>query len=507
VGVVKTNTAAERGHVLGEELPLFQPEFNGSIRVEARAERLTSEAGAVLLRETLERLGISRWLSKRLVDSRNPSRITHPLSELLNTSLLLLGQGWRDQDDADALRDDAVFRLAVSCRRGISPLKKRGAEERRRNHNPEEPDGLASQPTLSREVRMLGMECNRGTLREGILQLAARRFRAMLNGHRQRYLTVDIDSLPIEVHGHQPGSEYNGHYHARIYHPLIASAAETGDLLDARLREGNVHTAHGALEFVSPLLDAVERELCQVAAVRMDAGFPEEGLLSAMEQRGTPYVARVKNNPVLDRMASPFLSRPPGRPPEEPRTWAYEMNYRAESWSKPRRVVLIVLEREGELFLHHFWLITNWTPEQMDAAALLEMYRQRGTAEGHMGELMSVLQPALSSSPRPKSHYRGAVPRKRFASGDSFAQNEVLLLLNVLAYGLVHAARLLLESATGEGFSLKRVRERVLRVAARVLVHGRRAVLVIGAASAHLWDMLWRRLRLLHVPEPLSLPT
>jgi hypothetical protein len=64
---------------MGEELSLFRPEFNGSIRVEARAERLTSEAGAVLLRETLERLGVSRWLADRLVDTRDPRKITHPL--------------------------------------------------------------------------------------------------------------------------------------------------------------------------------------------------------------------------------------------------------------------------------------------------------------------------------------------------------------------------------------------------------------------------------------------
>jgi hypothetical protein len=312
---------------------------------------------------------------------------------------------------------------------------------------------------------------------------------------------VDVDSLPIEVHGHQPLSEHNGHYHARIYHPLIASIAETGDLIDAWLRPGDVHTADGALEFISQLLGRVERDLCQVAAMRIDAGFPEEKLLSMLESRQTPYVARVKNNPVLDKMALPFLNRPVGRPPNEPRTWLYEMSYRAESWSKPRRVVLVVLEREEELFLHHFWLITNWHPSQMDGAALLDMYRESGTAEGHMGELMSVLEPALSSSPRPKSHYRGRVPEKRFPSGDSFEQNEVILLLNVLAYQVAHAARVLLESATHEGWSLKRFRERVLRVAARVLVHGRRAVLVIGRSSAQLWEMLWKKLRFLRVVE------
>ncbi|MBI3184063.1 MAG: transposase [Myxococcales bacterium] len=277
--------------------------------------------------------------------------------------------------------------------------------------------------------------------------------------------------------------------------------AETGDLIDAWLRPGNVHTADGALEFIPQLLDRVERDLCQVAAVRIDAGFPEEKLLSMLEQRQTPYVARVKNNPVLDKMALPFLNRPVGRPPNEPRTWLYEMNYQAKDWSHARRVVLVVLEREEELFLHHFWLITNWLPSQMTGAALLEMYRQRGTAEGHMGELMSVLQPALSSSPRPKSHYRGEEPETRFPSGDSFEQNEVLLLLNVLAYQVVHAARVMLETATGDGWSMKRFRERVLRVAARVLVHERHAILVIAKSSARLWEMLWRKLRLLRVAE------
>src|SRR5262249_23932105 len=142
--------------------------------------------------------------------------------------------------------------------------------------NPPVPDGLASQPTLSRFVAMLSTEHNRATLRLGLLQGAARRIRALRRGHRFRYLTLDLDSLPIEVHGEQPGSEYNGHYHGRIYHPLIASVAETGDLLDVKLREGNAHTAQGGLDFLLPLLDKVELELCQVAAVRIDAGFPDE---------------------------------------------------------------------------------------------------------------------------------------------------------------------------------------------------------------------------------------
>lgn len=487
---------------MGEDLTLFRAEFNGSLRVEARPERLTSEAGAVVLREVIERLGITSWMVERIEDPRDQDLITHPMSELINTSLVMLGQGWRDQDDADALRDDAAMRLAVSSRRGISPLLTRPREEGRPLHrNPEVPDGLASQPTLSRLVSTLSTEGNRPVLREALLEVAARRIKASRDGHRMRYLTVDIDSLPIAVHGHQPGSEYNGHYHARIYHPLVASLGDTGDLLDVRLRKGAAHTAEGALDFILPLLDEVEKKLCQVATARIDAGFPGEKLLRALEDRLTPYLARVRNNAVLDRMAEPLLKRPPGRRPTEPRTWFHEMTYRAESWSRERRVVLVVLERADELFIHHFWIITNWTVEQMDGEALLEHYRERGSAENHMGELMDVFDPALSSSPRAKSTYRGRRIDTVAPPCDSFAHNETILLLNALAYNVAHVARVFIEAATGEGWSLRRLQERVLRVAARVLIHGRRALLVIGQASASLWHALWSKLGRFRIAE------
>lgn len=481
---------------MGEELNAFRAMFNRSIRVEGRPERLTAEAGAIALREILERLGIIEWLVERIGDPRHQHLITHPMSELLRTPILLMAQGWRDQDDADALRLDSAMRLAVSDRAGVSPLETRDREEGvELGHNPPVPDGLASQPTLSRLMKTLSSETNRGVLREGLLELASRRFRATRHGHRVRHLTIDVDSLPVEVHGHQPGSEYNGHYHARIYHPLVASVAETGDMLDVRLRPGNAHTADGALDFIDALVDRVEEKMCQVAAIRIDAGFPEEKLLAGLEQRQTPYVARVRNNAVLDRMAAPYLRRPPGRRPCKPRTWLYEMEYQAGTWSRARRVVLVVLEREEELFLHHFWLITNWSPEQMSGQALLDMYRQRGTAEGLMGELMSVLEPALSSAPRPKKHYRGhPLEPTKSSTIDSFAVNETILVLNLFAYNVMHAARVMMGDTTNEGWSLERLRERVLRIPARVLTHARRATIIFGDSNIHLWHALLRGL-------------
>jgi len=232
---------------VGETLAQASLDFNHTIRVENRSSRLTADPGSLLLREVVEKLGIVPWLTRQIDDPRREDLITHPLSELLRTLLLLFAQGWRDQDDADELRDDPAMRLAVSDRRGVTPLfsADSGSSKRRQRSVPA---GLASQPTLSRLISILGTAENMPRLRRSLVEVTRRRLLAASGGRRRRHLTVDIDSLPVEVHGHQPGSQYNGHYHARIYHPLIASIAETGDLVDGMLRPGRVHTGDIHLE-------------------------------------------------------------------------------------------------------------------------------------------------------------------------------------------------------------------------------------------------------------------
>src|SRR5690606_12671742 len=143
--------------------------FNGSLRIEPRLERLTSDAGAVVLREILERLGVAEWMDERLEDPRNPASVTHPLSELLSTALLPVAQGARAPAAAADLRADPTLRLAVSNRKGISPLLGRTGESA--DKRSKIPDGLASQPTLSRLHSTLAKEENRLVLREALLEI------------------------------------------------------------------------------------------------------------------------------------------------------------------------------------------------------------------------------------------------------------------------------------------------------------------------------------------------
>jgi hypothetical protein len=149
----------------------------------------------------------------------------------------------------------------------------------------------------------------------------------------------------------------------------------------------------------------------------------------------------LRANPVLDRLAEPCMKRPPGRRPAEPRSWLHELRYHADSWDKPRRVILVVKERADDLLLDRFFLVTSlkWTAKTRDE--VLAHYRECGKAEGHMGELKDVLAPALSSTNRAKSHWRGKKLKSKTPAVDAFACNEVRLLIACLAYQVMHIAR------------------------------------------------------------------
>ena len=107
---------------MGETLQPVMPQFNRSLRIESRADRLTGDPGAVMLREIMERSGILPWMTERLKDPRSEVDVPHDLASLIRTSVLLAAQGWRDHDDADALLHDPAFGPAACSAAGLTPL-------------------------------------------------------------------------------------------------------------------------------------------------------------------------------------------------------------------------------------------------------------------------------------------------------------------------------------------------------------------------------------------------
>lgn len=485
---------------------VIRPTFNGAIRVEARQERLTGDAGAILLRELMDRIGLIDWLCDRMLDPRDPALITHPLAELLRTQLALLGLGWTNSDDADFLREDPALRVAVSERRQDAPLR-----------TPDEssvPDGLASQPTFSRLLATASDPHNEPVLQEANLFCAQQQCRWVEGRKRYEQLTVDVDSLPLEVHGHQEGSTYNGHYGLHCYHPLVFGSADIRALFGAVLRPGNVHTSNGAVEALTKYLDWVETYLADKITVRGDAGMPGDDLLSTLEQRHCPYVFRFIEYKPLRQLAHPLLTRYQQdlrQRPDEVRQEefrCYEMRYKAEEWKHSRRVVLIIVAPDqGEMFARSFFLVTNFSAATMIGQLLVDLYRERGAYEQMLGQLNSTLAPQLSSTVRPKSHYRGQEPQQRYASRDAFATNQAILSLNVLAYNLLGLVAVLHDRAhrrpgrprkygrPSTRIALDTVRQWYLKAPARVTLHSRRVWFSIDQKAAALWQCLWQYLQ------------
>ena len=441
--------------------------FNRSIRIRGGDERLSSLAWVLLLRELDERLGVTRRLGSLLSDPRQSGKVTWSLATQLRARVYALAAGFGAQRDVTALSQDPLLRLSSSEGRGVQPLK----------------EGLMSQPTLARLQRILGLSPNLSALKESVFALGLQVIRAA--GAAKGAHTLDVDSMPVMSHGQQPGSVWNGYYRGRCFHPLLALHGETRTMLSAELRPGNVPSAQGARRFLLEQLEAFERELGPVGCVRGDSSFASGALLNALEKRGTTYVFRLASNAKLNALAEPYLVRPEGKHPVEPREWLHSLEHYGKRWKKKRRVILVVQETPGELYLHHFFLVTS--DRKASPEAILAHYRQRGTSEARFGELKSRLEPKLSCTTQGDA-----------GLDEAWRANQSTFQLYLLADGLLHALRWLTQkrlSVDGESLpKLARVQRWLIDVAARVTTSARRVQVHLADSAHDLWSWALTRM-------------
>lgn len=447
-------------------LPLFQPTFNRSVRIASSELTLTEETGSLLVREASATLGLDLLLTT-LPDARDPDLIKHSMPEMVRTRVVLLVQGWGDQGDATTLRFDPALRLSVSDRAGEAPLDP-GVH-------------LASQPTLSRMQHALATD-EGITAFDGILRkLSLRRIRDA-EPKRPR-LTIDIDTMPLETHGHQDGASYNTHYGCTCFQPLVAFA-ETGDILAVRLRPGANPTAEESFAFLAPVLDEAAAHGFEVC-VRMDNWFANAHIMRELDKRRVRFITRLKTTTALctptqdwhDRVLAGWRAAPSAD--GQPRVATRELWDRPQKSGRVRRIIAVVVEPSpGELFGKRFFLCTNFARNEGGSLSVLEHYRKRGTAETYIGELGRETIPCLRAVPRGRP---GAV---------TIRDNNVALLLAALAYELMHHLRRGIEKKLDEGWSLCRLRERVLRVATHVVRHARQITFRISATKAALWEAI-----------------
>jgi hypothetical protein len=108
-------------------------------------------------------------------------------------------------------------------------------------------------------------------------------------------ITIDLDSTVCEVHGyHKQGATY-GYTRKLGYHPLLASRADTGEVLHARQRTGRANTARGTARFVDELAGRVRRAGASgELTMRMDSGFWSAKTIRACRRHRIRYSITVR---------------------------------------------------------------------------------------------------------------------------------------------------------------------------------------------------------------------
>jgi len=259
--------------------------FNPSIGINFQGAKISSDTGILLLRKIDERFGITSALEGILQDSRNVSQTQHSCTDLLRQRVYQIAAGYEDCNDANELRKDPALRLALDKNNAYA----------------------ASQSLLSRfENKILGNLQGLHAL-DSVLQ---RSIDPLLKREGKARLILDLDSSEDPAHGRQEGVNYNGHFRNYCYHPLFCFTS-SGICLAWKLREGNVHSAHGALEMLSPIVERYRKHFKQFW-LRGDAAFAKPELYGYCEQRKITYFIRLKSNNTLKNLIEPYLERPTG---------------------------------------------------------------------------------------------------------------------------------------------------------------------------------------------------
>jgi hypothetical protein len=117
-------------------------------------------------------------------------------------------------------------------------------------------------------------------------------------GPEDQPMTIDVDSTVCEVHGHHKGGAAYGHTRQLGLHPLLATRADTGEVLHVRQRKGSANTARGAVRFTSELVARVRRAGATGAlTMRADSGFWSDRLIGTCRRLGVSFSITVRQIP------------------------------------------------------------------------------------------------------------------------------------------------------------------------------------------------------------------
>ena len=414
---------------------------------------ITSDAGALLLREADRQLGLLDAIDRAIPDPRHPDLIVHPQRALLAQRIFAIACGYEDLNDHQQLRDDPLWQAATD-HPGLDDAPQ-----------------LASPPTLCRLENRIS--------RRTLFDLSAVLVEMFIKSHRlaqaapPEELVLDFDATDDVVHGHQENRFFHGYYDNYCFLPLYVHCGD--QLLVAYLRPSNIDPALHTGPILKFLVQRLRREWPGVRIVlRGDSGFCRHRVMNWCERNDVFYVLGLARNRVLQRNVQFQLDQVAQQHSIDGQAHRlfHEFLYAAGTWRRLRRVIAkaeyLPDAKDGKA--NPRFVVTN-LPD--DARELYEKrYCQRGDSENRIKEQQLGLFADRTSCHR-------------------FVANQFRVLLAAAAYVLVaHLRRHALRETDLERAEVGTIRLKLFKIGAWVKRSVRR--IVVKMSSSYPWQNLFR---------------
>src|SRR2546426_6402577 len=297
---------------------------------------LSTDAGALLLRQVDAHLGLTQTLAQCFADGRNQVWVEHSVEQMLAQRLYGLALGYGDLNDHERLRLDPL--LAAACNK-TDPL----GENRL---NPEDRGiALAAPCTLNRlELsNNKSSRCHKVPHEPAQIEACLLRMGVRCLPKHAKEVIVDLDAMGHRLHGLQEGRHFNAYYDDYCYLPLYAFVGNFP--MCAKLRTADHEAAHGVVPMLEKIIPAI-RKRCRRARiiVRADSGFCREEIMAWCESQPEVYycLGLAKNSLLIEKLGL-ALAQARARHclsgGSSVRQFT-EFEYRTQdSWSRSRRVI------------------------------------------------------------------------------------------------------------------------------------------------------------------------
>jgi hypothetical protein len=432
--------------------------FDRRVKLEFHGAKVTSDAGLLAVRELDDAFGFTEKAGRWLRDPRVGQNKRHSLTALLRQSIYSRLAGYEDLNDAERLAVDPAMRTVVGGR----------AKDKE----------AASSSEMGRfETKML---TEQGNL-ECLMSLPGTWVDAVQKKVARHHVVLDMDSSVSETYGNQEGSEYNGHFEHTCYHPLFLFNQD-GDLERALLRPGNVHSADDWQSVLDPVISRYRRRGVKRIFFRADAAFAKPEIYRYLEQGSIRYGIRIPSNKVLQRKITHLLQRPRRFKRGKPVVRYASFEYRADTWSKSRRVVAKVEWHPDRLLPQIGFIVTNLGST---ASRVTRFYNGRGRAEQCIKEGKYALNWTRLSC-------------------REFEANQARLQLFALAYNLENFLRRLALPSEVCDWSLTTIKTKLIKIGAKIVVHSGYVTFQMAevAIRRDLFAELLRRIHLVRWAQP-----